>query len=550
MTQPLYLDASSAHSSGFSTAFRNFSWPIPQDTYDSIAWEFINFLEDLYKKTILDENERADLALSIVPIANESFFYAGSHMIIDACILSGRKYIFSNENLYYNAISAYRTNPTKSVKNLLTEMQKNRRRSFRSKYLSPARKILSRYRLSIKSKTHPPDVYQMTTNKLMKEWTSSAECVSLRSLAATTGWGLERIGQSHPKTEISDVIARSFVDILDKHQFTTDELLFEYLRQICSIHLSIASFWRNKNHEKYINTNKSVLLTGTAGGFESRLMSHVFQRNNLPVIRFTHGGERGLMDDYRWHYQELMFADYYIVHGRTEARQVTEAISRKTSSLTTKNIKLIGVGSQFHNSIRERDSNYATVDKVHTVMVVSSSFLGELRPAFTSTGEEPVYLEWHLRLLKFLKETQYDVICKRHPKGSITNTRLFTGLVNTELLNGAFADITTSADAFVFDFAGSAFMEALCTNKPVVLIEIPFRPLFEDGRHDLHEICTVVQAEYDEHNKIVADFREIIHGLKEPVDTTARQAFLEDYLLTPSVNFNEFTDLIDRPIQV
>ncbi len=84
MIQPLYLDANSAHSAGFSTAFHNFNWPIPQDTYHSIAWGFINFLEDLMKGTELDENERLDLALSIVPIANESFFYAGSYMIIDS----------------------------------------------------------------------------------------------------------------------------------------------------------------------------------------------------------------------------------------------------------------------------------------------------------------------------------------------------------------------------------------------------------------------------------------------------------------------------------
>jgi len=546
MIQPLYLDASSAHSAGFSTSLRNFSWPIPQSTYDSIAWEFINFLEEICKGTEFDENKRADLALSIVPIANESFYYAGSHMIIDACIRSGRKYIFSKDCLYYDAISTYQTNPTKSVQNFLLEMQKKRQRGFRTKYLSPWRKILNRYRLSIKSKTHRPNIYQMTTNKLMNEWTSSSEYISLRSLADTTGRGLERIGQSHPNTELTDLIARSFVTILAGHQFTTNELLFEYLRQMCAIHLSIASFWRNKNHEKYFNTNKSVLLTGTAGGFESRLMSHVFQRNNLPVIRFTHGGERGLMNDYRWHYPELMFADYYLVHGRTEAEQVSEAISRKTSSLTTKSIKIIGVGSQFHNSIRERDSKSDPINKVQNVMVVSTSFSGELRGTFTSTGEEPVYLEWHLRLLKFLKETQYNVISKRHPKGSITDTRLFTGFVNDELLGGSFSDMTTTADAFVFDFAASAFMEALCTNKPVVLIDVPFRPLLQAGREQLEQICTVVKAEYDEHNKVITNFDEVKYGLQKPVNTTLRQEFLNDYLFAPSVNLSEFTDVIDQ----
>ena len=87
-------------------------------------------------------------------------------------------------------------------------------------------------------------------------------------------------------------------------------------------------------------------------------------------------------------------------------------------------------------------------------------------------------------------------------------------------------------------------MEALCTNKPVVLIEIPLRPLPEAGRKEVEEVCTIVQATYDEDNKIVADFDEIIRGLEKPVNAILRQAFVENYLLTPSTNVNEFTDLL------
>ena len=541
--QPLYLDVLSAHSAGYSASFEKFNWPISQQTYDSVARAFIQILEAITTESTLEESDRLDLALSILPIVNESFFYAGSHMIIDRCDRLGRKYIFSPDCLYYNAITQYRARPTNSIQNYLLEMQSNRRRGFTSKHISPRRKTLRRYQLAVKSKLSHPRLYQMTTNRLMKEWTSS-EFVSLRSLASTTGWGLERLGHQQPQTHLSDHIAHSFAKILTAHQFSTDKLLLEYLRRISAIHLSIANFWRNKNHEKYFNTDKSVLLTATAGGFESRLMSHVFQRNHLPVIRFTHGGERGLINDPRWHYGELMFADQYLVHGRTEAKQVSDAISRETSSLTTQSIKIIGVGSRFHADIRSRDSDSITTRKVHNVMVVTTAFLGEVRPAFTSAGEDIIYMEWHVRLLKSIQNANFNVISKRHPKGSINNTKLFTGLVTDELTEGSFTDLTATADAFVFDFAASAFMEALCTNKPVVLIETPIRRLLKAGRKEVQEICTIVQADFDENNRIVADFDEVIAGLSKPVDPTARQLFLENYLLAPSPNLNEFTDLL------
>ena len=66
------------------------------------------------------------------------------------------------------------------------------------------------------------------------------------------------------------------------------------------------------------------------------------------------------------------------------------------------------------------------------------------------------------------------------------------------------------------------------------------------GREQLEQICTVVKAEYDEHNKVIANFDEVKYGLQRSVNTTLRQEFLNDYLFAPSVNLSEFTDLIDR----
>ena len=108
-----------------------------------------------------------------------------------------------------------------------------------------------------------------------------------------------------------------------------------------------------------------------------------------------------------------------------------------------------------------------------------------------------------------------------------------------------FVDQIPKADAFVFDFATSAFMEALCTNKPVVLIEFPHRPLIPGGREDVASICTIVRAEYDENNRIIAPLDEVVSGINQSVDTRLRQQFVEEYLLKPSDDFGEFRDLLE-----
>jgi len=545
MMPPLYLDVESSHAAGYPTAFDSFRWPISQATYDTVSTAFVEFLESLVSSQTLSENDKLDLALSIVPIANESFFFAGSHMIIDACDRVGKTYAFAPNSLYYSSIHEYRNLKSRSVHELLLNMQSTSRRTFRSRTARPLQKKIQRSRLWISSKKIKRPVYAGTTNKLMNEWVSPS-MVSLRSLVSKSERVLSSIGARRRSTELSTHIADNFVQILINKGFETNELTYEYFRRIASTHLLNANNWRNKNLEKFITKRDSLLLTATAGGFESRLISHVFQRNNLPVARFTHGGERGLIDDPRWHYSELMFTDLYLVHGRTEATQVNDAVARKTSSLTPLNLKSIGIGSKFHNGLRESDSNSPSAKKIRNVMVVPASLKNEARPAFVSAGEETVYLEWHLRLLKHLREADYNVTSKRHPKGFLSNKKLFENYAHQEITDQSFTELTKTADAFVFDFAASAFMEALCTNKPVILIDIPMRPLLPSGRQDLEKVCTVVPAEYDENNRIIADLRMVQQGIETPVDKNQRQAFIENYLLRPSDDLNEFTDLIER----
>jgi hypothetical protein len=545
MKQRIYLDVISAFEAGYSTAFDNFSWPIPQQTYDSVARAFIDFLESLLVSPSLSESERFDLALSITPIANESFFFSGSHMMMDICDRNGQEPVFSPNGLYYPVIAEYRCAGGGSVSEYLLQMQKDRSKSFAAKFVRPYGKRLRQYQLAARSFVTRPRVYHMASNKLMNEWLAP-EHVGLAPLISSTGSGNEQIGRNQPVRELSSHIAENFGSIVASHGFGTDQLLLEYIRRTASIHLSNAKFWREKNHERFFNTRDSILLAPTAGGFVSRLMSHVFQRNELPVVRFTHGGERGLIDDPRWHYPELMFTDSYIVHGRTEATQVADAVRRKTSILTSKNLQVVGAGSKFHSRLRIQHGGKKTSGRVRNVMVVTASMTGEIRPAFVSKAEEVTYLEWHLRLLESIRGDGYNVVSKRHPKGSLSSTKLFGGIASDELTDSYFTDQLKNVDAFVFDFAASAFMEALCTNKPVVLIETPYRPLLPTGRAEVASTCTIVTAEYDQQNRLVMDFGEVIRGLEEPVDAQLREAFVENYLLQPSENIGQFTDLLAR----
>jgi hypothetical protein len=302
-----------------------------------------------------------------------------------------------------------------------------------------------------------------------------------------------------------------------------------YVCQIAQAHLVYALRACRYPVERFVKTEGSLLLTGTGGGFGIRFLSHAFQRNGSPVVRFSHGGVRSLRDDWRWHMIELAFTDTYVVHGRIEAERVRQSVETKTIGMTATGLKIVAAGSKRFGTLLREAAVIQSEGRIHRVMVMASSFLGEQKLAFTSIPEDMVYLDWQIRLLRSLRGGRFRVISNRHPRGQHADAMVFGGYSDEEMIGGRFAEQHQLADAFVLDDAGTALVEALCTMKPVVFVDLPYRPIAAASRVDLEKCCPIIAASFDEENRIVADFDAIRQALDAPVESDARQSFVRDY---------------------
>ena len=122
--------------------------------------------------------------------------------------------------------------------------------------------------------------------------------------------------------------------------------------------------------------------------------------------------------------------------------------------------------------------------------------------------------------------------------GTGPNISIFGDIADEELTQVSMAYTFEQADAYVLDIVGTAFMEALCTLKPVVLIEIPNRRLTENARAQLKTHISVVEATFDENNRVIIESDQLINGLHRPVDLIARHKFISDYLTSSSGSRN------------
>ena len=271
-----------------------------------------------------------------------------------------------------------------------------------------------------------------------------------------------------------------------------------------------------------------TLFTGTGGGYLSRTVSHAFQKNGAKVIRATHGGDSVLFNDPLWASTEIPFSDTYVTYGTKAAEITREKVDKHRSIRRLQDVpSVVAGGSLFHQRIVDIP---ATSNAIKTVHLITASFSGVRRHIPNVKIHDIVLLDWYRRLLQMIKAAGFRAIAKRHPKGIGPNIPIFEDVASQELRQIKMLDTFDQADAYVCDLAGTAFMEAICTLKPVILIEIPTRKLGEDARRELKNSVVIIQATYNENNRVTIEPDRLIHGLREPVDLEARHRFISDYL--------------------
>jgi hypothetical protein len=275
------------------------------------------------------------------------------------------------------------------------------------------------------------------------------------------------------------------------------------------------------------------LYTGTGGIYRSRLFSHLVQGDGGSVIRATHGGETVLFNDPLWPKIELPFANKYMTFGSRSAAIVEDQLNehpRFKSDSSKPEIR--AVGSQYHSNLISRSTTVEAIKDGDRIAVISAAFTGERRALPHIKIHDVVYLQWHARLLDSIRSLGYTALSKRHPKGLAAGKSLFAANSDVELIRVGMDSLANVA-GYVFDITASAFMEAMCTLKPIVLIDIPNRRLTQEGRRRIQESVQIVEAYFDSQNRVQIDQASLADALREPVDLDARHKFLNDYLLSP-----------------
>ena len=126
-------------------------------------------------------------------------------------------------------------------------------------------------------------------------------------------------------------------------------------------------------------------------------------------------------------------------------------------------------------------------------------------------------LDVEIALIETLRAAGFTVLYKAHPEWESQLKHLFPGL-GCGFVGGHLETVWQRADAFVFPrISSSSFGFAVCTNRPIVLLDVDRQDWVEDAYALLARRCRMVPASVDEELRIRFDEKTLIETLRAPV---------------------------------
>lgn len=280
---------------------------------------------------------------------------------------------------------------------------------------------------------------------------------------------------------------------------------------------------------KIIKNPGAILFSGTPK-YYGRLLSWFYKEVGKKVCRTGHGGERVFYEDQSWAINELPFCDEYYCHSGQESKNIQSRLDDgRIVRPSYKQGMLIGKGSGKHRKIFQHREQAASSDK-KKIMYVASQYTGEFSDCFPAHRfSDSSYFEWQVWLLTLLREAGYKISLKVHPKGVSGFDQLLLPYVD-ETVGGYFDPSAYDAGCYLFDFAGTAFFDAIASSRGVVLLDRGERRFDANSFDDLAERCSIVRGKTDQFNRVRVKKESLLEAVEKAMSSNGcTQDFYNKY---------------------
>ena len=269
-----------------------------------------------------------------------------------------------------------------------------------------------------------------------------------------------------------------------------------------------------------------TIWSGTNGSYPTRLIASEVRRRGGMVNVFDHGGVTGISQilPLTAIVEGLFATRFYVGTPAWRDLLLRSGLPEIVRDLNSLDIRHCSGDPTFQ---------YACIDDIATAprrraIYVSHPYNGHRQFAIAGM-RDPIYMDFQIDLIERLQEHDIDLTLKPHPEGHFRNdTYPLQHMAPTSFQR--FENHLRDTDIFIFDAPTSTtFSEALCTRRPVILIERTQYPINPALAEQIAARCIVVQTRYTDDNRLRVDAGALKSAI-ESAEPEANPAFFRSLL--------------------
>jgi hypothetical protein len=240
------------------------------------------------------------------------------------------------------------------------------------------------------------------------------------------------------------------------------------------------------------------LWSGSAGSYAARALGLETIRRGGRAVRFDHGGSACMTDNIDSLTLRETCASTRFVATTEQAASLYRAAHTVRAIPGLPQAEIVGGAGDPH--FRQALTIPTQPRRARPTVIYATGAIYGFRQIFPPVPRDTIYLDWQMRVAKTLLSLPANVLLKPHPEG------IFRGIPHPLAAVGPvakepFESLMASADVFVFDFAlSTTFWTALCSERPIVFVDLGLVEFNPEVRRMIEERCLVVPAFWNEDN--------------------------------------------------
>ncbi len=485
-----------------------FFWPVSDREY----FAFTDQIGDIFHEEIKKGSRTLrDVLLSHIGLIQQYGMVLHALLVVDRLKEAGHDVFLHEESQYYSEILTGNFKPQPGLPEVgSAQRAKNR--------LKQVLKFLLKNRFSAASVLNAFADHEISVSlgsfvRLKKEYCSKKKLVvthksSLDFLPWAAPGGRLRTG------EIEDVIQKIVANIERLARDlgpTLDSTSKAYLSNLGKWPLYISFSLYQGIVQDYPQKIDLLLLSEVAKPINKTICFALKRKFNTRVVGFEHGNTFGSLLSRYFAPSELAHCDEYIVASSKSVPNFKEAQRMARLPYGTET-RISSMDTDYYRTLAERSKPLPVSEKISRVMLIGFP-MNQTRYMDFPGHFSLFHLDLEIRLLGFLRKRGFKAIYKAHPDRLREIKGVFERF-SDEIRAEAFEEVHHTCDAYLFAHTEtSTFGIAVCTNKPIIVIEIEGKPWKGSAYELVSKRCRMVPAWINNTCRILFDEQALERAL-------------------------------------